>query len=349
MTGLGAAHNPAGMTLLQAGLFLVLVALSAAVTRIMIRVRILDVPNRRSSHARPVPRCGGVAIIVTFFAGMALLWSDALWGLAAAAAMVALVGLADDLGRLGVWGKLAGQAAAAAVLIASGVVLRRLNVPGLGEVELGWWGYGLTLLWLVGITNMVNFMDGLDGLAGGTGVIAALAFAAVASLSGATMSAQLAAVLAAGCLGFTLFNAPTARIFMGDVGSEFLGFTLAALAVAGASHDAGHISALVMPLLLFHFIFDTIFTLFRRILDGEKVTQAHRGHLYQLMNRLGASHVQVSLFHYAVGLAQAVGAFIFVTVGGNYGWLVLLPFIIFEGIYAYTIMRAARRKGLRPG
>jgi UDP-GlcNAc:undecaprenyl-phosphate GlcNAc-1-phosphate transferase len=231
-------------------------------------------------------------------------------------------------------GQAAGQAAAA-VLIASGVVLQRLNVPGREMSSAGEW-LDLLRWWH---HQHGQLMDGLDGL-GGTGVIAALALPRWQACPVPRCPPSLRSARRR-MSRFTLFNAP-ARIFMGDVGSEFQ-FTLAALAVAGASHDAGHASALVMPLLLFHFIFDTVFTLFRRLLDGEKVTQAHRGHLYQLMNRLGASHVQVSLFHYAVGLAQAVGALILVTVGENYGWLVLLPFIIFEGIYAYTIMRAARR------
>jgi UDP-GlcNAc:undecaprenyl-phosphate GlcNAc-1-phosphate transferase len=293
-----------------------------------------------------VPRCGGVAIVATFLAGLAVLWSPALWGLAASALVIALVGLADDLGRLGVAGKLVGQIAAAAILLASGVVLDELVLPRIGTIELGVWGYAVTLFWLVAITNMVNFMDGLDGLAGGTGVIAAFAFAALAGLSGSEMSSQLAAVLGAACLGFTLFNAPQARIFMGDVGSEPLGFLLAALAVLAASNDLDHTSALVMPLLLFHFIFDTVFTFTRRLLAGENVTQAHRGHLYQLLNRLGASQFRVSLLHYAIGLAQAGGAYLLLSVQGGARWAVFLPFLVFEGLYAATIVQLARRKGI---
>jgi UDP-GlcNAc:undecaprenyl-phosphate GlcNAc-1-phosphate transferase len=306
------------------GLLIFFAAVAAAGTWTMIRVRILDVPNRRSSHARPVPRCGGAAIVVAFFLGLATVRQGG-WGLVVGAALVALVGLADDLGRLGVAGKLAGQLAAAVVLVVSGVVL-----------DAGIWGYALTLFWVVAMTNLVNFMDGLDGLVGGTGVIAAFSFALIAD-------SKIAAILAFACLGFLVFNMPRARIFMGDVGSEFLGFVLAALAVAAA----GKLSFLVMPLLMFHFLFDTAFTLCRRLAEGRNVTQAHRGHLYQLMNRLGLSHFQVSLFHWAVGIAQAFGASWMLTLPEP--WVAFLPFLAFEAVYAATVMILAHRRGIEPG
>jgi UDP-GlcNAc:undecaprenyl-phosphate GlcNAc-1-phosphate transferase len=306
-------------------LLVALAAISAAGTWAMIRVGIMDVPNRRSSHARPVPRMGGVAIVITFFIGLAVLRQGE-WGLLAGAALVALVGLADDLGKLGVAGKLAGQIAAAVVLVWSGVVL-----------DAGVWGYALTLFWLVATTNLVNFMDGLDGLVGGTGVIAATSFALLAN-------SEIAAVLAAACFGFLIFNTPRARIFMGDVGSEFLGFVLASLAVLAAGQGS---LVWAIPLLLFHFIFDTAFTLCRRLAEGRNVTQAHRGHLYQLMNRLGASHFQVSLFHWIVGLAQAFGAWWMTNLAEP--WVAFLPFFAFEAIYAATLTILARRRGIEPG
>jgi UDP-GlcNAc:undecaprenyl-phosphate GlcNAc-1-phosphate transferase len=320
-----------------------LAVLSSLLTWVMIRVRILDVPNARSSHDRLVPRAGGIAIVATFFTGLALAGPGRFWGLAAGALAVALVGLADDLGRIGTWGKLAGQVVAAAILISSGIVVRDI-----GPWEIGGWGYPVTVVWLVAMTNLVNFMDGLDGLAGGTAAIAGLSLAALA-LPSVPPVAQASAALGAACIGFTVFNAPRARVFMGDVGSEFLGFALAGLAVYAAEADGGYTPFLVMPLLMFHFIFDTCFTFCRRLSDGENVTQAHRGHLYQLMNRLGASHIQVSLFHWAVGLAQALGAYLMLSLDGVAQLTVFIPFLVFEAGYAAIIMRTVRRRGIRPG
>jgi UDP-N-acetylmuramyl pentapeptide phosphotransferase/UDP-N-acetylglucosamine-1-phosphate transferase len=337
----------------------ILVGLAALLTWAMIRVRILDVPGPRSSHDRPVPRAGGIAMVATFFAGFAwLAWSGGLEshasplnlaGLAAGALLVALVGLADDLGKVDVRGKLAGQIVASILLAACGVAFRQFTLPGIGTVMLGGWGYLATIVWLVAITNMVNFMDGLDGLAGGTGAIAAAFFAVAAAGGDAPGAAVLAGVLAAACFGFTLFNAPRARIFMGDVGSQFLGFTLAALAVLATGHDTPRISALVMPLLLFHFIFDTVLTFARRLSEGRDVTKAHRGHLYQLLNRLGASHIRVSLFHWVIGIAQGLAALWLVHQGPGARILTFLPFFAFETAYAAVVLRAARRRGVVAG
>src|SRR5262249_48297391 len=144
-------------------------------------------------------------------------------------------------------------------------------------------------------------------------------------------------------------NAPKARIFMGDVGSEFLGFVLAGLAVIAAGEAEGHVSFLVMPLLMFHFIFDTCFTFCRRLRDGERVTQGHKGHLYQLMNRLGASHFQVSLLYWAVGLAQACGAYLMLSVEGVARLAVFLPFLAFEVVFAAVLMSKVKHRGIRPG
>ncbi len=342
-----------------------LVVLAAALTWAMTRVRILDVPGPRSSHDLPVPRLGGIAIVATFFAGFAWLgWTGELAGassplghasllnlvgLASGSLLVALVGLADDLGRLGVRGKLAGQLVVAIVLVACGVQFRQFTLPGSGTQMLGAWGWPITIVWVVAITNIVNFMDGLDGLAGGTGTIAAGFFAAAAAAGAAPIAAALSAGLAAACFGFTLFNAPRARIFMGDVGSQFLGFTLAALAVLATGHDTPETSALVMPLLLFHFIFDTFLTFFRRLAEGRDVTKAHRGHLYQLLNRLGASHFQVSQLHWAVGVAEGLAALWLIHQSPAGRLAVFLPFLALEAVYAALVLRAARRRGVVAG
>ncbi len=336
-----------------------LVVLAAALTWAMIRVRILDVPGPRSSHDRPVPRTGGIAMAATFFAGLGWLAATgglagyesgrALAGFAIAALLVALVGLADDLGKLDVKGKLAGQLVAAVLLVASGVSFRQFSLPATGPHILGAWGAVITVVWLLAITNIVNFMDGLDGLAGGTGTIAAAFFAVAASQGGSPVPAALAAVLAAACLGFTVFNAPRARIFMGDAGSQFLGFALAALAVLATGHDTPQTSALVMPMLLFHFVFDTGLTFCRRLSEGQRVTQAHRGHLYQLLNRLGVGHFEVSVLHWAVGIAQGAAALWLIGQSPAGRMAAFLPFLAFEAVYAALVLRAARRRKIVAG
>jgi UDP-GlcNAc:undecaprenyl-phosphate GlcNAc-1-phosphate transferase len=189
-------------------------------------------------------------------------------------------------------------------------------------------------------------MDGLDGLAGGCGVIVALFFGIATYFEGSHFVYIFCYVLFASALGFLIFNFPRARIFMGDVGSQFLGFSFAAIAVIAAEYDLSRTSALVMPLLFFNFIFDTGLTFFRRLAMRQNVTEAHRSHLYQLMNRLGASHFQVSMFHFAVTAAQGVGVLVLIQLPAESRALVFLPFVVFQIAYAAIILRRAGRQNL---
>lgn len=320
------------------------------------RIGVFDLPNHRSSHVRPMPSTGGIAIVVTAAAGFVAisLISDTariaehyIWGLGLAGAVITVVGLLDDLGRLhGVRGKLAGQVVAGCVLLSFGIVLDRLTLPLFGAVSLGWAGYPLTLFWLVALTNIFNFMDGLDGMAAGTAIIAAASLCVVTFIDGSHFVYLLCYVLLAASLGFFIFNYPRAQIFMGDVGSQFLGFIFAALAVVAAEHDASRTPVLVVPLLFFHFIFDTGFTFCRRLMAGEMVTQAHRSHLYQLLNRLGYPHARVSGLYFVFAAAQGVGAVVLVNVSPSQQLTVFLPFLGAQIFYMWVVIRAARRAGL---
>lgn len=325
-------------------------------TYFVLRLGILDEPNHRSSHAQATPSTGGIAIVATFTIGFAAVWvfSDQarlstyhLTGFAVAAIGISLVGFLDDLKLLKTFKiKLGAQIAASLVLVAFDIVFTRISLPGVGAIDLGWFGYPITVFWVVALTNMFNFMDGLNGLAGGTAAVVAAFLCAVTFIEGSFFVYVFCYVMAAGAAGFLVFNFPRARLFMGDVGSQFVGFAFAALAVVAAEIDASRTSFLVVPLLFFNFIFDTAFTFCRRAMRGEQVTQAHRSHLYQLLNRIGWSHVQVSLFHYAVTIAQGVGVLLLIGLGPDERMLVFLPFLAFQTVYAIVVMKAAGRRGI---
>ncbi|MFN6956534.1 MAG: glycosyltransferase family 4 protein, partial [Acetobacteraceae bacterium] len=217
-----------------------LAVLSALVVRLMIAWPILDHPNARSSHTRPTPRGGGLGVVLAFVVGMAALYAGAAYarlpppqflGVIGAAVAIAAVSLWDDVKDLRFSVKLAAQAGAALVAMAAGLTLDRLALPWIGEVPLGWIGLPLTLFWIVGCTNALNFMDGLDGLVGGSVFLAAVILCVVAAGQGGWFVYAAALLLAAGLAGFLPFNLHPARIFMGDVGSQFLGFMMAVLAV----------------------------------------------------------------------------------------------------------------------
>lgn len=333
-----------------------LTMLSAVLTwLIMKKLRIVDTPNARSSHSTPTPRSGGIAIVATFFVGLAIyyLFSDQtriaeqhFLGFIAAAFGIAVLSIYDDLHGMGFRYKLIFQIAAAGVVMAFGVLVNSVQLPMLGTVEFGLLAWPITLLWIVGLTNAFNFMDGLDGLAGGTAVIATLFFAAITFMQGSTFIYLMSIITAASTLGFLLWNFPPAKIFMGDSGSQFLGFVLAVMAVIAGAFDASHTSYFVMPLLFFHFIWDTAFTFFRRMRAGEAVTTAHRTHLYQLMNQLGASHKQVSVVQMAMTFTQGLGALLLVNVEGYLRLWVFVPFVIFQVLYTRRVMSRAKKAGL---
>jgi UDP-GlcNAc:undecaprenyl-phosphate GlcNAc-1-phosphate transferase len=333
-------------------LFLVAVLL----TRLMLRAGIFDVPNHRSSHDQPVASSGGVAIVLTVFIGFATVYlvgddvQISKWhmsGLALGAIGIVLVSFLDDLGFLKSFRiKLATQFLAGCILLIFDIVISEVTLPFVGVIDLGIWGYPVTLIWVIGLTNIFNFMDGLNGLAGGTGALVAALFGLITFLYGSLSLYILCYVIFAALMGFLVFNFPKARIFMGDVGSQFLGFLFATLAVIAAEGDVAPISLLIMPVLFFHFIFDTFFTFARRLLAGEDVTQAHRAHLYQLLNRLDWSHVQVSLLHFGMTLIQGLGVVWLLNIDTSERGLVLIPFVLIETLYAFFVIRAARRREL---
>jgi UDP-GlcNAc:undecaprenyl-phosphate GlcNAc-1-phosphate transferase len=338
----------------QAVFFLFLLGLSWLVTGWMRRARIMDVPNERSSHTVRTPKGGGVGIVVAFLAGEVALYLIAastrlaepyFIGFIAASVAIAAVAFYDDVRYTPLLLRLLMQIVAAGVVLSFGLVVREVWLPMVGRLELGVWAYPLTLLWIVGLTNAMNFMDGMDGLVGGTATVAAAFLAAVSFLQGSHFVYLCALALTASTAGFLIHNYPPARIFMGDVGSQFLGFVFAVLALIAAQYDLQRTSFLIVPLLLLGFLFDTAVTLLWRLLRREAVHQAHRSHHYQLLNRLGWSHKQVAFLHWGFAALHGIGALVLIRVPVNSKVLVFLPFIALQFVYAFLVRRAARRAG----
>jgi UDP-GlcNAc:undecaprenyl-phosphate GlcNAc-1-phosphate transferase len=342
----------------HAGFFLLLFLASAFLTRVMVRrVRIMDVPNDRSSHTVPTPKSGGVAFVSIFLIGSLWVYAVAdvtrisdfhFFGFVVCAAILATVSFIDDITQKSFLFKLAAQALCAVFVLLADLVVRFANIPLIGIVELGPFAYLITFGWLLGLINTYNFMDGLDGMAGGVAVIAALFLAIIAFRENSYFVYISSMILAAAVAGFLVFNVSPAKIFMGDVGSAFLGFVFAMLAVIGASYDRGHLNFFLVPLLLFHFIFDTAFTFFRRLMNGENVLSPHRAHIYQLLNRLGRSHRQVAVIYYLATAAQGIAAWILIGLPSPARPWVFLPFLVVYFVVAIVTVRKAQRLGLVP-
>jgi UDP-GlcNAc:undecaprenyl-phosphate GlcNAc-1-phosphate transferase len=344
--------------LTHAGFFVFLFLASALLTYVMIRrVRIMDVPNDRSSHTVPTPKSGGVAFVSIFLIGSLWVYAVAsvtrisdfhFFGFIVCAAILAAVSFIDDITQKSFLFKLAAQALCAGFVLIADLVVRFANIPFIGIVELGPFAYFITFAWLLGLINTYNFMDGLDGLAAGVAVIAALFLAVIAFRENSYFVYISSLILAAGVAGFLVFNLSPAKIFMGDVGSAFIGFVFAMLAVIGASYDRGHLNFFLVPLLLFHFIFDTAFTFFRRLMNGENVLSPHRSHIYQLLNRLGRSHRQVANIYYFATVAQGMAAWILIGLPSPMRPWVFIPFLVIYLAIALITVRNARTVGLIP-
>ena len=317
---------------------------------------ILDHPNQRSSHKRAVPKSGGISIVVTFLIGMCYLmffaYPDLLnqrftWGFVFSSVLIALISFVDDVWEKSAQFKLVTHIVAVAVVLSTGIVIDTLTLPWVGRVSLEWWGYLISAVWILGLTNACNFMDGIDGLMGSTALIAAMFFMAISYYEGSTFVYITGYTIIAGCVGFLVYNAPPAKIFMGDVGSAFLGFVFATLAIIAARYDFSRTSFLVMPMLLFHFIYDTLFTFVRRLLRGENALQAHRTHLYQLLVRSGYSHLEVTLLLCCMAFLQGLGAIWMVNIPGNERLYVFIPFLLIQIIYSHLTIKRARKSGVK--
>jgi len=334
------------------------------VVRLMVGVGVMDLPDAgrpdaRKAHARPVPKGGGVGVVAAFLVGTLILYRYAEFarladpyfrGVILAATAIALVAFLDDIRDWSFAIKLGAQVAAAAVAVGSGLVVDRLNLPGLGPVALGWAGVPLTLAWVLFATNAVNFIDGLNGLASGVCAIACAVLAGIAAAYSGWFVYFAALLLLAGLLGFLPFNFPRARIFMGDVGSQFCGFVLAVLGVAAGRFPSGNggvdLSVLLVPMLLFGVLFDVAFTLVRRLLAGDRVTQAHRSHLYQVAHRSGVPAVAVTLVHWAFAAWGGLCCALFLAATGPAKPLAVLLVLPPQLAWAAWVARRARHVGL---
>ncbi len=285
--------------------FVLSVALTGVVRAYALRRQLIDRPNERSSHSRPTPRGGGLAIVFAHLAGLAALGAGgvlaphAVVGLAGAGAAVAAIGFADDHGHVPALWRALGHVAAAAWGLWWLGGLPAIPLGG-GVWEPGLAGNALGVVGLAWLLNLYNFMDGIDGLAGSEAVFAALAAAVLAAVAGAEGQAWALGLLAAASAGFLVWNWPPARIFMGDAGSGFLGLMLGLLGVAAAG--TGAVPLAVWAILLGVFIADATVTLLRRMVRGERWYAAHRSHAYQHLARRWGSHRRVTLAVAAVNL-----------------------------------------------
>jgi UDP-GlcNAc:undecaprenyl-phosphate GlcNAc-1-phosphate transferase len=333
-------------------------ALTPVVRDLAWRVGAVDKPGGRKIHLAPVPRLGGVSVVLavglTILAGYGLerlnlgitldidLWSPIILG----ALIVFLVGVWDDLRPLPAWLKFFFQAAAAGIAIWGGIRIEYLSPLGGGVFNLGMLAIPLTFLWIVGLTNAFNLIDGLDGLATGLGLIAAVTNATIFFMAGQVSDSLLLLILAGALAGFLRHNFHPASIFLGDSGSQFIGYVLAVTAITEVQKAATTLPVII-PLLVFGLpIFDTLLSMIRRasrgmgsgelhqatlrkrIVSAKRIFHPDRDHVHHRLLTLGFSHRSAVLMLYGLAVALALLAFISEGAQHRNSWAILLTVIV---------------------
>ena len=328
--------------------FLVALAVAALLTppvaRLARRVGAVDAVKDRGLAREATPLLGGLAIFAAVLAASLLFvpMSSTAKGIVGGAALITAVGALDDWRELGPATKLAGQVAAALVLVLSGVTMDSATVPFLGRVEFNETGDVLTLIGLVGVMNVVNFSDGIDGLAAGVCAISAAAFAVIAFDLSKDGAGVLAAITAGAALGFLVHNFHPASVFMGDCGSNLLGLLLGGVIVEG-SLKTNALIALIVPLVVLAVPFlDTGFVVAKRIKYRRPVYEADSNHFHHRFHRIGFSQRRTVLYLYAwtvtmAGLAVAL-RFIPYSDRGDWdlGWSLVMA-VCFVGAIAASV------------
>lgn len=288
------------VAVLSAGL--IAYALTPPVRVLAYIIGAIDIPlDARRVHKKPTPRIGGLAIFLSFTICTFIFCnpSDDLMAIWLGGLILVVLGILDDVYRLSAWMKLIIQIGAAALAVYFGVVIDHITLFG-NVVEFGAFSIPLTMIWIVGLTNAVNLIDGLDGLACGVSIITSISIFAVALIAGEYVVALITAILAGACIGFFPFNHNPARIFMGDTGALFLGYTLSIISVTGVFKLNAALS-FIMPLMVFALpLCDTAVAILRRVAAGHSPFSPDRGHLHHKLVDMGFTQREAVRILYAI-------------------------------------------------
>lgn len=312
------------------------------------KVGAIDVPkDGRRVHDHPIPRMGGLAIFIGFVLSLLCFVdvSTQVLGILLGGLIIAVMGAVDDIVCLNPWVKLGGQIVAAVIAIRCGLVFDAISNPNAFSDQTtiylaSYLPIPLTLLWIVGCTNAVNLIDGLDGLAVGVSTISSMTMLVVALFVAESNVAVILAALVGACLGFIPYNFNPAKIFMGDVGSQLLGFVLSTVSIMGMFKLHTMITFLVPLLALAVPLADTTFAFFRRILHGQSPFHADKGHFHHRLLAIGLSQKQAVAVLYGI---SAVLGLIAVLLAGS-GALVRIvcavcAFLVALAVWLYVFWR----------
>ncbi len=317
-------------------------ALTPVVKKFAVKIKAIDVPkDNRRIHKKPIPLLGGLAIYFSFVLTLILKTgplSSSEKGTILGATIIVLGGFLDDKFEIRPWQKLVFQIAAALSLTVYGVNIIRITNPTASiepYVNVGILAIPLTVIWVVGITNALNLIDGLDGLAAGVALISAVTILIIALINERMSAAILTTILSGAILGFLPYNFNPASIFMGDTGAQLLGFLLAAISIEGAMKSAAAFAIAVPILALGIPIYDTLFAMIRRKINGKPIMQADKGHLHHRLLDMGLSQKQAVIIMYLTSAVLGSFAIIAMQISSQRSYFLLAMVMIVLVIVAW--------------
>ena len=312
-------------------IFVLVFFASAGLCRLFIgRTLFIDQVSARSSHAGVISRAGGMSLMLPFVLGatglivaQGISYQSEIVQLLMYSLLMTAIGFVDDRIGLSPLGKGMAQLIMAGLLVWQIGGIAYLPVPLIGPVALGTiGGTVLGVFFVVAFVNVFNFMDGLNGVASGTAIIASIAIALIAASTGRVDLFLAMACFTAAMLGFFIYNFPKGRVFMGDGGSLGAGFFLAGVALLCQRGDGGNeIGFLFVPIIFLGFILDVAVTLISRARRGQKLSEAHKEHIYQRMHQDGYSHANVALVYMGLAVCGAMTAFLNRAAALEWQWL----------------------------
>nr|WP_212939003.1 MULTISPECIES: MraY family glycosyltransferase [Paenibacillus] len=309
--------------------FLIVYLLIPPLGKLAFRLDFVDKPREdveRKLHRKPIPLTASYAIFIGFFSSYLLLTRDFSYETGAlflGGVLLLAIGTVDDWYKtkgkdFPALPKFAVQVSAAILVFFSGISFTGFVNPFSGDYVLLpiWLQFILTILWIFGVTTVINFSDGLDGLAGGLSAISAATLFIVALTKGQTTSAMLSITLIGAALAYLRYNKPPAKIFMGDAGATFLGFILAVIALDGAFKQATVLSLFIPVLALGVPIFDNLFVVIRRFLQGKAIYEADASQVHYRLLRAGLSGKQAVMFLYLISTCLGLSSIILLLLQG---------------------------------
>ena len=296
--------------------FVVAAAVTPAAIKIAPKIGAMDIPkDERRMHKQPMPRFGGIAIYLGIMAALAVfaLKDKGITSVMTGCTLIYMLGLIDDLKDLKPLVKLCGQIVCATVVYIMGVRIEFItNYFGPGNMAFGDVAcFIITVLWLIAITNAVNLIDGLDGLAAGIAAISALCIGYVAYIHGQYVPTLAMMAIAGAALGFLPYNFNPAKIFMGDSGSELLGFSIAAVSILGTVKSATIVVVIIPALVLGLPIFDTVMAIFRRLAKHQSIGTADKDHLHHRIMKAGFGQKRAVMILYCISGIMGIVAVLY--------------------------------------